>query len=179
MAIKREKKEELVQIYTDWLQKSQAVIFLSTRYMGVNDTTRLRTAVREKGARVMVIKNTLFRHALEALGRPTPNLSGPVTAVFCGQDIAAAVKAIEDFAKSVNEPAQFEVIGGMVGRDVLDAEGAKNLSKLPSREALFAQVLAAVNAPAAQLLGVLTGGIRQVVNVLQARVDQLKEAEAA
>lgn len=180
MVVKREKKEELVQLYADWLRKSQAVVFVYTRYISVNDVTRLRAAARDKGARVMVIKNTLFRHALKSLGLPVPNfLTGPLTAVFCGQDIASAVKAVEDFARSVTEPAQFQVIGGMIGRDVLDAEGAKNLTKLPSREVLLGQVLATINAPAAHLLGVLTGGIRQVLNVLQARVDQLKESQAA
>ncbi|MBN1936280.1 MAG: 50S ribosomal protein L10 [Anaerolineae bacterium] len=180
MAIKREKKQELVQLYADWLENSQAVVFLSTRYLGVNDTTRLRTLAREKGARVVVIKNTLFLRALKEMGRPLPGfLNGPVSAVFCGEDIAAAAKIIEGFAKSVSEPAQFQVIGGLVGRDVLDAESARNLSNLPSREALFAQVLATIQAPASQLIGVVASGIRQVVNVLQARVDQLKESEAA
>jgi hypothetical protein len=38
-----------------------------------------------------------------------------------------------------------------------------------------------MNAPASQLAGVLANGVRQVLNVLQARVDQLEEdkAEAA
>jgi hypothetical protein len=44
---------------------------------------------------------------------------------------------------------------------------------------LFAQILAGMNAPATQLAGVVAGGIRQVLNVLQAHVDQLQESKAA
>lgn len=180
MAINREKKQELVQLYTDWLQNSQAIVFLYARYLGVNDVTRLRTALRENGARLFTVKNTLFRRALQETKRPVPNfLNGPVSVVFFDENIAAGAKVIEDFAKTVSEPAQFQVIGGMLGRDILDAEAAKKLSSLPSREALFAQVLATIQAPASQLVGVVVSGIRQVINVLQARVDQLKESEAA
>lgn len=180
MAIHREKKQELVQLYTGWLQDSQAVIFLYIRALGVNDMTRLRTLLRENDARLLTVKNTLFRRALEDVNRPQPGfLTGPVSAIFCGEDIAASAKKIEEFAKSVNEPAQFQVIGGLIGQDVLDAEVAQKLSSLPSREALFAQVLATMQAPASQLVGVVTSGIRQVVSVLQARVDQLQETQAA
>ena len=57
------------------------------------------------------------------------------------------------------------------------------LAELPSREQLLAQVLATINAPATQTVGVIASGIRQVLNVLQAYVDKLEEgnkpAEAA
>ncbi len=192
MAISKEKKQELVQKYVDLLENSQAAMFLYLRHVGVNDVTQLRVKVREAGARYSVVKNTLFELALKQLDKPVPEfLNGPVSVVFCGEDIAAGAKAVEEFAGSVSDPGEFKVIGGLIEQDVLDAESALALTKLPSREMILSQLLATINAPASQLVSALTDGVRrvvnvlqagsgrQLVNVLQARVSQLKEQDAA
>jgi large subunit ribosomal protein L10 len=126
-----------------------------------------------------VIKNTLFRRALMEAGMPVPDtLAGPVAVAFCPEDIAPTVKAINNFGNSLAQE-DFGIIGGIIGNDVLDATGAKALADLPSRDMLFAQVLAGIGAPANQLAGTIASGIRQVLYAIQSRVDQLQEQEAA
>ncbi len=179
MAITKERKQELVQMYADLLERSQAVVFVTSRGLSVPEVTQLRSRVREVGSRYHVIKNTLFRKALEQAGMPVPDfVQGPLAVGFCLQDIAPTVKAIKDFGESL-EGREFTIVGGIVEDDVLDAGQAQALADMPSREMLFAQILADINAPATQLAGVVAAGIRQVLSVLQARVDQLKEAQAS
>lgn len=190
MAITREKKNQLLQMYVSLLGDSQAVVFVSSRGLTVAEVTQLRTKIRETGAKYHVVKNTLFRRALDQAGMPVPEfLTGPMAIAFCVQDIAPVLKAIQDFAKALDE-REFQVTGGIVGNDVLDADGANALADLPSKDMLFAKILGSLNAPGTQLTGLLSSSIRQMLNLLQAgtsrqilgllqaRIAQLEKGDA-
>ena len=190
MAITRERKTELLQMYATLLGDSQAVVFVSARGLTVAEVTRLRVKIRETGAKYHVVKNTLFARALTQAGTPVPEfLTGPVSIAFCVEDIAPVIKAIEDFANDLDE-REFEIVGGIVGTDVLDSAGAKALADLPSKDTLFAQILVGLNAPGTQLTGLLATSVRQILNVLQAstgqqilnllqaRIEQLEKGQA-
>ncbi len=86
-------------------------------------------------------------------------------------------KVFREFAGSVEE-GKFTLTGAFVDGRFYSAEQARALADLPSRDQLFAQVLGTINAPATQMVGVVAGGIRQVLNVLQAYVDKLEEGGA-
>ena len=179
MAITKEKKASLVQGYVDLLDDSYALVMIQLLGLTVAEVTDLRTKIREAGGKYSVVKNTLFRLALAQCDMPVPEaVTGPIAVAFCPEDIAPVVKAVQDFAKDLGD-RPFEIVAGIVENDELDAEAAKALASLPTKNALFAQILAGFNAPSSQMVGVMAGGIRQVLNVLQARVDQLAESEAA
>jgi large subunit ribosomal protein L10 len=172
LAITREKKDQLLQTYVSLLGDSQAIVFVSSRGLSVAQVTELRVKIRETGAKYHVIKNTLFRLALDQAGMPVPEfLTGPTAIAFCVEDIAPVIEAIEDFARDLEE-SRFEIKGGIVGDEVLDAGGAKALADLPSKETLFTQILVGINAPGTQLTGLVANSIRQVVNLLQASTGQ-------
>ena len=192
MAITKEKKQVILEGYVNSLQDSEAIVFVYSRGLNVAEVTDLRNKIRETGGKYSVVKNTLFRLALSQADRPVPDLiQGPITVTFCPDDIAPTVKALSDFAKELEDEREFEIIGGLVGQDVLDAKGAAALATFPTKDALYAQILGELNAPGTQLVGVMASGIRQmlnvlaasgaqqVYNVLQARIAQLKEGEAA
>ena len=192
MAITKEKKQVILEGYVGSLESSEAVVFVYSRGLTVAEVTDLRNKIREAGGKYSVVKNTLFRLALSQAGRPVPDvIQGPIAAAFCPDNIAPTVKAITDFGKSLDDECEFEVVGGLVGQDALDGKGAEALASFPTKDTLFAQILAGMNAPGTQLVGVMAsgirqtlnvlqaGGVQQVYNVLQARIAQLKEGEAA
>ena len=179
MAINKQKKQELIQLYVELLEHSQAVVFVSSRGLTVAEVTDLRSRIRETGTRYSVVKNTLFKLALTRAGMPVPDfLTGPIAIAFCGDDIAPAVKVIVDFGASMTD-VEFEVVGGIVEKDIVDSGGAKALASLPTKDMLYVQILTGMNAPATQLTNMVANGIRQILNVLQARIDQFEESEAA
>jgi large subunit ribosomal protein L10 len=179
LAITKEKKQELLAGYVDALKGSQAVVFVQSRGLNVAEATELRGKIRETGGKYSIVKNTLFRLALSQAEMPVPEaILGPIAVAFCPEDLAPTVKVIADFAREL-EDREFEIVGGIVDNEVLDGKRAEALASLPTKETLFAQILATMNAPATQVASVVAGGIRQVLNVLQARVDQLQEGEAA
>ena len=179
MAITKDRKVTLIEGYVDLLKESQAIVFVQSRGLTVAEVTDLRNKIREAGGKYSVVKNTLFRLALAQIDMPVPEVvTGPVSVAFCPEDLAASVKAIADFARGLRD-REFAIIGGILENQVLDAKDAAALASLPSKETLFSYILAGVNAPATQLTGVVASGVRQVLNVLQARVDQLQETQAA
>jgi large subunit ribosomal protein L10 len=179
LAITKEKKEKLIQTYVELLENSQAIVFVYSSGLTVAEVTRLRTRIREAGSNYHIVKNSLFERALGQLGMPVPpDLAGPTAVVFCSESIATVVKSVEDFAKELGE-REFQITGGIIENQVLRADAAKSLSSLPSKEQLFAQILAGFNAPAGKLTGTIANGVRQILNVLQARVDQLTDSSEA
>jgi large subunit ribosomal protein L10 len=180
LAITKERKEELVEKYVGLLKDSHAIVFVQSQGLSVPEVEQLRNRVREAGGSYSVIKNTLFRLALERTDTVVPpTMNGPLAVTFCLEDVTPVVKVIDSFAREMGEDRDFGIVGGVLEGEILDAEKARSLASLPSKEVLFAQILAGINAPGSQLVGTIANGVRQILNVLQARVDQLQEREAA
>lgn len=177
MAISRAKKEELVQQYVDQLKSSEAIIVTDYRGLTVPQLQQLRSKIRESEGSFAIIKNTLFKRALEEADLPTIDdaLVGPIGVGFCHQNIPGVAKAVVDFAK---EHDHFVVKGGMMNERFIDEAAVKSLASLPSIEVLRAQILGLINAPASQLVGVVAGGVRQMVNVINAYAEKGNEASA-
>ena len=177
MAISRAKKEQLIQEYVEQLNGSEAIIITSYRGLTVTDLQQLRGKIREAEGSYSVVKNTLVRRALDEVGFSVPDeiLTGPVGIGFCQQNVAGVAKVISDFAKD-NE--LLEVKGGLMGAQFIDQAAIKSLASLPPLEVLQAQLLGVINAPASQLVGVVAGGVRQLVNVFNAYSEQGTDAPA-
>jgi len=178
LAITREKKAELLADYVENLQKSQAIVL--TTYSGLThkELSELRNNLREKGARFQVVKNNIFKLAMGKVGLSGIDdlLVGPVGVTYAYEDPVAAAKVLMEFAKGKD---LLQVKGGLLGDQVMPPESVKSLAALPTREVLLGQVVAGMQAPISGLVNVLAGTIRGLVNVLNARADQLKESESA
>lgn len=177
MAIKRERKVELLDIYRDQVKRSSALIFTNYRGLSVANLRSLRVKLNETNTQFMVVKNTLLGIALKENDLPHPDslLSGPNAVVFVGEDIGRGVKSLLDWIKAEKIG---EVSGALLGNSVLDAKGAESLADLPTKEQVLAQVLGAVNAPASSLARMLTAPTASLVRVINARVEQ-QNSEAA
>lgn len=175
MAISRDKKEVLIKEYLDQLNVSEAVIITSYSGLRVSQVEQLRRKIREAEGSFAIVKNTLAERALKEAGLPVVEemLTGPVGIGFCHHNVSGVAKAITDFSRQ-NE--LLAIKGGLLGSRVIDEAGVKNLANLPSLDVLRAQLLGLISAPASQLAGVVAGGVRQLVNVVNAYAE--KEAEA-
>ena len=105
----QKKRPEVVAIYNevaDFLTGKEFAFLLNFGGLTVAQIGDLRRQLLDKGARMMVIKNTFIAKILAERGIQFPEgvLSGP-TAVIAGQgDIADAAKTVVDFVKK-NEKA--------------------------------------------------------------------------
>ncbi len=174
--MKRDEKEQLVQVLHEELDKSQAVFV--TDYMGltVERITKLRREIKGVGGSYKVVKNTLLRRATQ--GTPAKGIErflvGPTAIAIAKTDAVAVAKALVNFAKD-NE--KFEIQAGMLGNRTITAADIQELSKMPPREVLLARMLSSMNAPVSNFVGVLSAIISQLVYVLKAIENKKSQGE--
>lgn len=178
MALTRERKEEVLDSYLDRLSRSQVVIWANYSGVKVEQFQALRRQLRQVDAEAVVVKNTLMRVALERAGLPYDKeiMDGPCAVTFVHGDIAATTKAVTAFARE-NEQL-FKIVGGLVGGKLVDAAQVTALNTLPSREVLLGRVVGGIAAPISGFVGGLSAILRGLVNVVNARREQLEGSAA-
>jgi len=170
----RNEKEAVIAEVAQLLTDTKDMFVSDYRGLTVAELKELRGKLRESGARLKVVKNTLGGIAADRSGREVVKdlLSGPTAVTFCGDDVAAAAKALSDFARA---HPKFEVRGGVLESSLIDANGVKAIASLPPRDVLIAQVVGTMAAPMSGLVTVLQGTISWFVRAL----DQVAQQRAA
>jgi large subunit ribosomal protein L10 len=171
-------REEKAKVIEELTQKFRENSVVAVNYQGMNvaRSTELRARSHESGVEFLVIKNTLARRAADAAGISALNelMVGP-TAVALSEDPVASAKLMTEVADDIET---FEVKGGMLdGGRLLNAAEVVQLSRLPGREQLIAQVVGGVKAPLAGLVNVLNGTIRNLAVVLNQVAQQKGEGQ--
>jgi len=169
LALKQKQVEELAE----QIRRAKVTVLADYRGLSVAEITTLRRRLREANAEFHVAKNTLTRRAAAQLGRDglVPHLVGPTGLALGYGDEAAVAKAMSEFARTSRI---LTVKAGMLGDRVLAAEEVGRLADLPPRDQLIAQVVGGIQAPIAGLVNVLSGTLRNLVGVLEARRQQLE-----
>lgn len=177
MPLSKERKEDLVAEYIDMLERSKAVIFTEYRGLTNKEMTQIRHKVRESEGRFRVTKLSLLKLAMEQAGYPIPeNLSGePLAIGFCFEEVSGVAKALTDFAE---DSELMEIRSGIMNAEFISAGQIEALANLPPLDVIQAQILGLLDAPASNLVGVLQSGVAQVINVLNAYVEQGEGAAA-
>ncbi len=167
----RTEKQELIANLHEEFGQSPHAILVDFRGLTVPAVTAFRRKLRAAGSRYRVVKNTLALRAikdtpLESLGPKFDNTTG---VAYTGKDPVALAKALVDFAK--DNPA-LVVKAGLVSSQMLDAEGVKALSSMPSLPELRAKLLGLLNAPATKLVRLLNTPASQLVRTLKAHEEK-------
>jgi large subunit ribosomal protein L10 len=171
LAISKERKQELVNDYQDWLKRSRAVIV--TEYIGLsmNDLDKLRSQIRESGGEFHVIKNTLAQRAFEEAGFPVPAeyFEGSTAAGFAFEDAPGLAKTMTEFARTMEF---LKIKGGYLDSQPVSEQQIQALADLPPLPVLRARLLGTLLAPASKLARTLAEPGRQLAAVVRAYADQ-------
>jgi large subunit ribosomal protein L10 len=143
------------------IDESQAVFAVDYRGISVPQVAELRAKLRESDATFKVVKNSLTERAADEVGASTLKelLEGPTALTFVRGDIATAAKAVADYGRAT-QLLPFK--GGLMDGAAIDPEQIRSLSRLPSREVLYGQLVGVVASPIGGLvrsLGGLLGGL--------------------
>lgn len=155
------------------LERHPSYFLVDYRGLSVGQATELRRKLRDSGAQLKVVKNTLALLAMGRLGVEglEPMMDGPTAIAYCVDDPVAPAKTLQDFAKDTKK---LEIKGGWLRESVLSASQVEDLASLPSREELIAKVVGGISAPLYGLANVLTGPMRGLAVAL----DQIREQKA-
>jgi len=175
--MERAEKEQWVAEYTERLNTATIAILADFRGVTVEDINAFRTKVRQaEGIDYKVGKNTLFKRAFETQGWSAldPFLKGPTGVLIGDDDIVQVAKIATEFQK---ENSAFEIKAGIAEGQLLDLDGVKALSKMPSKPELRSQLLGLFTAVPAKFLALLNTPASQFLGVLEARKSSLEEEQ--
>ncbi|WP_405081370.1 50S ribosomal protein L10 [Paenibacillus chitinolyticus] len=139
-------KEQIVSDLSEKLRASSCTIVTDYRGLNVAQVTELRKQLREAGVEFQVLKNSMVRRATATaeLTELDAHLTGPTAIAFSKDDVIAAAKILNNFAKK-NE--SLSIKAGVVEGKVVDVAQIKALADLPSREGLLSMLLSVLQAP--------------------------------
>lgn len=177
MALTRQKKEQIVSDIEKLLSSSKLTVVVKYQGTPVKAMQQLRDNAAAEGTTFHVIKNRLFKKALDSNNNlkhiDTSDFHGQLLYAFNKDDEIAPARSLANFAKT-NPQIEF-VAGISYDGELLSSDMMEELSNLPTKDILRAQLVGTISTPISGFLNVLAGNMRGVLNVLNARADTLSE----
>lgn len=164
-------KTESVEELKERFAGVQSAVLTEYRGLTVRQLSDLRKQLKGAAAEYKVVKNRLARIAikgspLDGLGQ---HLTGPTGVAYTRKDPVPVAKALQNFVR--NNPA-LTIKVGMIEGKVLEPAALKSLADLPSKDALRAQIVGAVQGPMGKIVTLLTAIQGELARVLEARSKQ-------
>jgi large subunit ribosomal protein L10 len=173
MALTKDQKKAVIDEVTELLNSSKMTVVAKYQGTSVKSIQDLRLLVRDNGTKVKVVKNRLFKKALE--GNKTLKdvdsslLEGQLLYAFNSEDEVAPAQGLNKFAKT---NPNIEFVGAITAEGkFIGADEVKALAGLPSRNELIAQVVATLSSPVNDVMNGLSGNLHALLDGIEAKAS--------
>ena len=175
MALTKDKKAQVVEEVSGLLNTSKLTVAAKYSGTSVKAMQELRRNGRDNGTVIKVVKNRLVIKALKNSPKfkdvDTSVLSDMLLYAFNSEDEVAPAQTLANFAKT---SPTIEFVGALTFDGIfLPSEDVKVLASLPSKDQLRSMLVGTLAAPLSGFASVLSGNVRGILNVLNARSEQL------
>lgn len=169
--MKKAEKIEVAHELSEKLSKAKAVILAEYRGLKVSEITAIRREIKKNNGDIKVVKNRLARKAIAGSGWSVldPYLKGPLAIAYSLQDPVVLSKVM---SKAASDFEKLKLKAGCLDGKVLTLKEIDVLSKLPSREEMYAKVFGSMMAPAQGVVRTLQGVSQKLVIALKAIADK-------
>jgi len=160
-------KEALVTEVAANLKGAKSVIVVDYLGLTVEQATAMRAELREQGATMKVIKNTVLRRAAEEAGLEGLEefFVGPTAIAYSEEDPVAPAKVAAKFAKDVES---VEIKGGIIEGKAASLDQIQELATLPDRDGMLSMLVSVLQAP-----------VRDFAMVVKALADKEDDGQEA
>ena len=149
----KEKKQSYIKEMSTQFDNSDAVIVAHYQGLTVKQLDDLRKQMREHGIIFKVTKNRITKLAIEKTRcKDLTNLFSGPTAVALSKDAIVSAKILTKFSK---DNSNLKILGGIMGNDILDVAGVKNIATLPSLDEARAKIVGILRSPAQKIASIL------------------------
>jgi large subunit ribosomal protein L10 len=163
--MRKEDKAAIVDSIAEELKASPNFYVTDISGLNAGKTYQLRKLCFEKGVKLVVVKNTLFKKALEKNNFPEPDiyaaLEGPTAIMFCDTANVPA-KMIKEFHKTGNEKP---IVKGAYAQECVfvGATTLEELANIKSREELIGDIISLLQSPAKTVISALQNNAGQKI----------------
>ena len=169
--MKKAEKVTFVDNLSKELQDAKSVVLVNYSGLNVKAQQELKKRLREAGAKMVVVKNTLLKRAGESAKidkgiLEDSILQGQTALIISEEDPIAPIQVLGKFAKE-NEVPKFKV--GVIEGMFQDEASLAKLSTLPGRDALLGQLLGTLISPEYGLIGTLQGNLQKLLYILKTK----------
>lgn len=166
MAKSKAQKEALLEQYKSLLTDKGGFIAVDTLGMDAVTITQLKKKLREHGTNIAIVKNSVFKIALNETNHPveSSDFTEQTAIIAYNEDPTIIAKLVKEVQ---TETEKFQARFGVVDGAFLDGSRVISLADIPSREVLLAKLLGSINAPVTGFASVITGNARGFVRAMQ------------
>lgn len=167
--MKRSEKKEFVQKLKEEIDTSSSVIVAHYSGLSVVESDKLRSEMRNNGAKFKVTKNRLTKLALEQTQfRDLADLFTGPTAIAYSKDPIAPAKVAVTFEKKFDN---FKIIGGGYDGEKIDHEKINFLATLPSLDEIRGKIVGLISAPAQKIASIVKEPAGQIARLVSSKSE--------
>jgi large subunit ribosomal protein L10 len=166
--MKREEKNAIVDSLAENLEQYSHFYLTDTAQLNAADTSALRRECFEREIRLIVVKNTLLKRALEKSGKDFEELYDVLkgsTSIMFSHSSNTPAKLIKEFRKKHERPllkGAFDEESIYIGDEQIDA-----LVSIKSKEELIGDIIALLQSPVRNVMSALQSGPNIIHGVLE------------
>ena len=149
----KEKKQSYIKEMTAQFEKSEAVLVTHYQGLSVKQLDNLRKQMRKHGIQFKITKNRITKIALKkSRCKDLSNLFTGPTAVALSEDAISSAKILTKFSK---ENENLKILGGIMGKEILDVAAVANVATLPTLDEARAKIIGILRSPAQKIVSIL------------------------
>ena len=149
----KEQKKNYITEMTANFENSEAVLVTHYQGLTVKQLDELRKQMREQGIQFKITKNRITKLALEKTKcKDLANLFTGPTAVALSKDAISTAKILTKFSKENNN---LKILGGIMGKEILDVAAVANVATLPTLDEARAKIVGILRSPVQKIVSIL------------------------
>lgn len=166
--MRKEDKKVLIESLTQQLKENNNFYLTDVSTLNAEATSNLRRLSFKNNIRLMIVKNTLLKKAMENVDRDFSDLYVALkgqTAIMFSESGNAPAKMIKDYRKKTTIPlikAAFIEETAYIGDDQIDF-----LIAIKSKNELVAELIALLQSPARNVISALQSGGQKLSGILE------------
>ena len=168
----KHEKQLLLDEITNQISSAPSFIIAKYAKLSANKTNTFRREMSKIGGNFEVVKKRVFLKALEKVGVKLnlDSLPGHIGIIFSSADPIETTKTIIKFSNDNDKSLM--LLGARVEGQFIGSQDVDRLSKLPSKDAMRAQLLGLFEAPMAQTLATIEALLSTVVYCLDNKAHE-------
>ena len=145
MAITKAKKQTILERLDGVKSDASSIVFVKFSGMPVQDSTKMRADLRDRGVQYFVAKKTLMKRAFDgAFEGELPQLDGEI-AVAYSTDAIAPAQSIKEYAGKYKD--NLAIAGGVFQGVYKDAAEMTEIASIPALPVLRGMFVNVINSP--------------------------------